>query len=85
MIWAIAFFEELLWDRLVFHDRAFVFGDGWDIGGLRSVVVPVLALPQLVHYVLDGFIWRRRQNPSVDRLVTAERSAAVDDVEPMAA
>jgi hypothetical protein len=27
------------------------------------VLVPLLALPQLVHYVLDGFIWRRKNNP----------------------
>ena len=26
-------------------------------------LVPLLALPQLTHYVLDGFIWRRKSNP----------------------
>jgi len=24
--------------------------------------VPLLALPQLTHYVLDGFVWRRAGN-----------------------
>ena len=63
---AVAFVEELGWDRAVWHDRSWLFGAG---GGLSaaalSVVVPLLALPQLTHYVLDGFIWRRRT--SADR------------------
>ena len=25
----------------------------------EQLAVPLLALPQLTHYVLDGFIWRR--------------------------
>lgn len=68
-LWAIAFVEELLWDRSVWHDRAWLFGEGWEIGSLDLLVVPLLALPQLTHYVLDGFIWRRRSNPSVARFV----------------
>ena len=28
-------------------------------------LVPLLALPQLTHYVLDGVFWRRAQNPGV--------------------
>jgi hypothetical protein len=30
----------------------------------RAFVVPALAVPQVVHYVLDGFVWRRRTNPT---------------------
>lgn len=68
-LWLVAFLEELLWDRAIWHERAWLFGAGWDIGGLELVVVPLLALPQLTHYVVDGFIWRRRSNPSVARFV----------------
>jgi len=68
-LWLVAYAEELLWDRAVWHDRSWLFGEPWDIGAARLVVVPLLALPQLTHYVLDGFIWRRRKNPSVDALV----------------
>jgi hypothetical protein len=71
VLWLVAFAEELLWDRAVWHERAWLFGDAWSIGALQLVVVPLLALPQLTHYVLDGFIWRRRSNPSVAGLVTA--------------
>ena len=64
-LWAIAFAEELLWDRAIWHDRDWLFGDGWEIGAWKLVVVPLLALPQLTHYVLDGFIWRRKSNPDL--------------------
>src|SRR5205807_2576067 len=83
-LWTIAFAEELFWDRGVWHDRSWLFGEPWDLGALKLAVVPLLALPQLTHYVLDGFIWRRRSNPSVARMVTRSSGDALD-VEPMAA
>lgn len=63
-LWLIAYLEELLWDRGVWHDRAWLFGAGWNVGMLKVIIVPLLALPQLTHYVLDGFIWRRKSNPN---------------------
>jgi hypothetical protein len=63
-LWLIAFVEELVWDRAVWHDHGWLFGESWDVGALKLVIVPLLALPQLTHYVLDGFIWRRRSNPA---------------------
>jgi len=72
-LWLIAFAEELVWDRAVWHERGWLFGEPWSVGGWKLVIVPLLALPQLTHYVLDGFIWRRRSNPSVAGLVTAEQ------------
>ena len=62
-LWVIAYVEELLWDRGVWHERAWLFGTGWEIGMLKTILVPLLAVPQLTHYVLDGFIWRRKSNP----------------------
>jgi len=64
-LWAVAYAEELLWDRMIWHDRAWLFGAGGDIGSLRALVVPLLAVPQLTHYVLDGFVWRRSHNPEL--------------------
>ena len=66
-----AFVEELIWDRAIWHDRAWLFGESWDVGALKLLILPLLALPQLTHYILDGFIWRRRTNPSVAGLVTS--------------
>ena len=60
LIWMIAFAEELLWDRGVWHDRSWLFGAAWDWGAWKTLLVPLLALPQLTHYVLDGFVWRRK-------------------------
>lgn len=68
-LWLIAFAEELVWDRAVWHEHGWLFGEPWSVGGWKLVLVPLLALPQLTHYVLDGFIWRRRSNPTVAGLV----------------
>ncbi|MCW5805445.1 MAG: hypothetical protein KIT31_23955 [Deltaproteobacteria bacterium] len=68
-LWAIAYVEELLWDRAVWHDREWLFGGGFDAGDWKLVVVPLLAMPQLAHYVLDAFLWRRRANPRLGRLL----------------
>jgi hypothetical protein len=32
---------------------------------LLALLVPLLALPQATHYVLDGWIWRRRDHPEL--------------------
>lgn len=78
----LAFVEEFLWDRLVFHDRPWLFGAAnFELPpGLVAVVVPVLMVPQATHYVLDGLLWRRkdtRRLPAQRRALglTAERLA----------
>lgn len=63
ILWALAFAEELFWDRGIWQERGWLFGESWDISSLKLVVVPLLALPQLTHYVLDGFVWKRKNNP----------------------
>jgi hypothetical protein len=62
-VWLIAYVEEMFWDRGVWHERSWLFGSSWETGSLKLVLVPLLAVPQLTHYILDGFIWRRRSNP----------------------
>jgi hypothetical protein len=73
-IWAIAYVEELLWDRGVWADRAWLFGASWGLVSAKGWLVPLLAVPQLTHYVLDGFLWRRRSDPRVERAFAAERN-----------
>jgi hypothetical protein len=68
-LWLIAYFEELLWDRTLWHDREWLFGTGIDIGSGAMIIAPLLAVPQLTHYFLDGFLWRRRANPRLGRLL----------------
>jgi hypothetical protein len=63
-----AWFEEWAWDRSVWHEHGALF---WGPALLLSpavlvLVVPLLALPQSVHYVLDAWIWRvRSENPGL--------------------
>lgn len=63
ILWCLAAVEELGWDRVVWHDHLMFFGAGGVFDDeLVALGVPFLALPQLTHYVLDGFVWRRAGN-----------------------
>ncbi len=68
VVWVLAYAEELLWDHSVWHERGWLFGGSWDLGAWHMFLVPLLAVPQVTHYVLDGFIWRRRSNPELQTL-----------------
>jgi cytochrome c-type biogenesis protein CcmH/NrfF len=64
VIGALAYVEEGLWDGLVWREHTRVFGWFHQLPHMESStllmwLVPLLALPQATHYVLDGFIWRR--------------------------
>ncbi len=63
IIFLLAFLEEGFWNALVWHEPKKLFG------GLKAmqialskealnIIVPLLALPQITHYVVDGFVWR---------------------------
>ncbi|MCO6511306.1 MAG: hypothetical protein J5I65_11000 [Aridibacter famidurans] len=67
-LWLLAYVEELFWHRGVWHERNWMFGANWDLGPLKAFLVPLLAIPQITHYVLDGFIWKRKNNPDVGLL-----------------
>lgn len=67
-VWLLAYIEELVWNRAVWHEHHWLFGGPVDAAGWQVLIVPALAVPQLTHYVLDGFIWRRRSNQSVRNL-----------------
>lgn len=61
-LWALAYVEELFWHRGVWHEKSWLFGSSWDWESWKMYFVPLLAVPQLTHYVLDGFIWRKKNN-----------------------
>jgi hypothetical protein len=63
-LWALAYIEELFWHRGVWHERSWIFGANFDIEEWKAYFVPLLAVPQLTHYILDGFVWRRKYNPN---------------------
>ncbi len=68
LIIGAAFWEEALWDRFVWHDRPWLFGPSSEAQDFAlTFIVPLLALPAVTHYALDGFIWkvRREKNPAL--------------------
>jgi hypothetical protein len=65
-ILVLAYFEEGIWDTLVWKDHEEVYPFLASFSKISSqtvlsVVVPLLTLPQFTHYVLDGFIWKMRK------------------------
>lgn len=70
-----AFGEEWGWDRLVWHENGALFPGGALVlaHDTLALVVPLLALPQATHYMLDGWIWRLRpENPDLARYLEME-------------
>jgi hypothetical protein len=74
----IALLEEWGWDRLVWHENGVIF-PGADLHPgpvLLALLVPLLALPQATHYLLDAWIWKVRPEnaPAVEAVgLTAMR------------
>ncbi|WP_185269551.1 hypothetical protein [Chryseobacterium bernardetii] len=57
IILGLALVEEFLWETLVWNEY---FSLNLTVSEtLLQFLVPLLVVPQLTHYLLDGFIWRR--------------------------
>ncbi|MBL8065237.1 MAG: hypothetical protein JNM34_05190 [Chthonomonadaceae bacterium] len=59
-LFALAFFEEGVWDWFVWREHPQLFG-GFHVQLQATALVfliPLLTMPQVTHYVLDAFIWR---------------------------
>jgi hypothetical protein len=72
---AVAWLEEWGWDRLVWHERP-AFFPGPDLAASAAalaLLVPLLALPQATHYLLDAWIWRVKDNPGLARRLGFDR------------
>ncbi len=57
--------EEAFWDALVWREHAVFFSSFYFIPQIQSqnvlpVVLALLVTPQLTHYLLDGFIWKKK-------------------------
>jgi hypothetical protein len=64
IIFLLAYVEEGLWDMTVWKEHVNVFAvfhffSQRPNAAWLTLIVPLLALPQVTHYVIDGFIWRR--------------------------
>ncbi len=70
VVLVLAFFEEYLWDMLVYRDNMHLFSqilkypDEMLPVFWQKVALAALAVPQITHYLLDGFIWKNNhRNP----------------------
>lgn len=66
LIFLLAYFEEALWDMTLWKEHQnlfglFRFGDFKPDDTFLCFIVPLLALPQITHYIIDGFIWKRKE------------------------
>ncbi len=71
VIMVLAYFEEYFWDGLVNREKSEVFevffvfpfselASSWGV----ALAVSLLSLPQVTHYIIDGFIWKNsKANP----------------------
>ncbi len=64
LIFLLAYFEEGLWDWAVWkeHEQVFSIFHRAPIhisNTALAIIIPFLTLPQITHYVIDGFIWRK--------------------------
>jgi hypothetical protein len=64
----LAFVEEGLWDGLVWREHLALFPGFQFLPHIEnfstlSLLVPLLSVPQMTHYVIDGVIWRLRTHP----------------------
>lgn len=68
IVFVLAYTEEALWDSLLYREHALAFGwlyrfvDTLNHPVILALVVPLLIMPQIVHYILDAYIWRRTDN-----------------------
>ncbi len=74
---AFALTEEHLWDGLVWHEHFAWVPNAWTspstLEAAQFLIVPLLAVPQATHYVLDGFIWRSNaKNPVLVQLARSQ-------------
>ena len=64
----LAFVEEGLWDGLIWREHLALFPGFQFLPHIEnlsalSLLVPLLSVPQMTHYVIDGVIWRLRTHP----------------------
>lgn len=80
----LAYFEEGLWNIWVWHDKehAGLFtAFHTTLGELNAgspwlrIIVPLLSVPQITHYVIDGFIWKVRKDKYAWRDITLPATA----------
>lgn len=76
VVFFLGWVEEYLWDMLVYGDRGGFFGvvvaypfELLESSFAQAIAIAFLTLPQLTHYIIDGFIWKSNAaNPYVKQI-----------------
>lgn len=76
-LWLFSYVEELCWNTFIWNDEQPIFQwlahsvspeiDDWH----KQWLVPLLAVPQLSHYLLDGIFWKKRYNSELKPWLTS--------------
>ena len=69
VLFIAAFFEEFLWDVFIWKEKPEIFSKlghwfhtpVW----IKQIIIPALSVPQITHYILDGRIWKIKNNPDL--------------------
>lgn len=69
IIFCMAYLEEGFWDTFVWREHQETFGwmyftENIDDNQILAFIVPLLIMPQVVHYILDAYIWKK--NPKTE-------------------
>ena len=72
VLFSLAYIEEFFWDGIFWREHAGVFlGMSEKLplgeGNIGLIFLAILSLPQVTHYVLDGFIWKREFRELINR------------------
>ncbi len=75
----LAGLEEYVWDLFLNHEKEAFFSKimaypDFDLYGshLETIALVLLSLPQVTHYILDGFIWKMNaSNPYLKQIINA--------------
>lgn len=80
VVFFLGWLEEYCWDMLVYGDRSNFFGaiiaypfELLETPLTQAIAIAFLTLPQLTHYIIDGFIWKSNAaNPYVKQIFKAK-------------
>ena len=60
-----AYIEEFFWNELIWKEHTWLYGSFFSTWSDQlptigfAVIVGLLTMPQLTHYILDGFVWKK--------------------------
>lgn len=65
IVFIFAYIEEGIWDATIWREHSEIFGWLYNILNIIEnqqilcILVPLLIMPQVVHYILDAYIWKK--------------------------